>query len=120
MKKQKSLTIDIGGQSVDVGIPAELLADLGGMVYFGALARHAMYDDNDEAMIYSGATMVEFARRVLRKVDGLRSTDVESYMAWVTVLDRVSDALDIMDLAPESQSSALSQMTTELKTGGTS
>ena len=39
MKKQKTLKIDLRGQKVEVGIPTHLLADLGGLVYFGVLAQ---------------------------------------------------------------------------------
>ena len=41
MTKQKTAKIDLGGQKVEVGISKDLLADLGGMVYFGALGRTA-------------------------------------------------------------------------------
>ena len=39
MTKQKTAKLDLNGQKVDVGIPSHLLSDLGGMVYYGALAR---------------------------------------------------------------------------------
>ncbi len=47
MKKQKTAKLDLGGQKLDVGIPSHLLSDLGGLVYFGALAQ--IIADKDQA-----------------------------------------------------------------------
>ena len=47
MTKPKTAKLDLGGQKVDVGIPSHLLSDLGGLIYFGALAQ--IISDKDQA-----------------------------------------------------------------------
>ena len=118
MTKHKTAKLDIAGEQVDVGIPKDLLADLGGMVYFGALALTATDKGSDEAALYCGATMVEFIKRCLREVKDKRAAEPESYMAWATVLDWVIASLDIDEIVPESQSDALTALVDRLRQEG--
>ena len=54
MKKQKTAKLDLGGQKLDVGIPSHLLSDLGGLIYYGALARLSKDRSNLEGQLSAG------------------------------------------------------------------
>ncbi len=56
MTKQKTAKIDLNGQKVDVGIPSHLLSDLGGLIYYGALARLSKDKGNIEGQLHAGAS----------------------------------------------------------------
>ena len=89
MKKQKTAKIDLGGQKLDVGIPTDLLADLGGMVYFGALAqvvkdrKQAAFPDiwaaeTPEGADYATAVMAAFGNRFTRKLVAMPESEAQA------------------------------------------
>ena len=101
MKKQKTAKIDLGGQKVDVGIPSDLLADLGGLVYFGALAQVVrdrkqatfprLWEAKDtEVADYATAVMAAFGSRASRKLLAMSDTKPHvkiltgEVLAWIT------------------------------------
>ncbi len=87
MTKQKTAKLDLNGQKVDVGISKDLLADLGGLVYFGALARLSKDKGNLEGQLSAGAAMCSFAQRCIRKVEARQGISDEAYKAWAHVLE---------------------------------
>ena len=100
MTKQKTAKIDLGGQKVDVGISKDLLADLGGMVYFGALAqvakdrKQATFQDiwtaeTPEGADYATAVMAAFGSRFSKKLLAMPESEAQAkiltgeVLAWV-------------------------------------
>ena len=118
MKKQKTAKIDIGGQKVEVGIPTHLLADLGGMVYFGALARRSKDTGNVEGQLYAGAAMCAFAQRCIRKVEDSQDMSNESYAAWAHVLEWTESSLGFESLSPGPESPELAKLAASVRVGG--
>ena len=97
MTKQKTLKIDLGGQKVDVGIDRDLLAALGGMVYFGALAQ--IMKDRSQATFpetwtveaperadYATAVMAAFGSRVSQKIMAMPDSEVNAKILTGEVL----------------------------------
>ena len=118
MKKQKTAKLDLGGQKVDVGIPSHLLSDLGGMVYYGALARLSMDKGNLEGQLYAGAAMCSFAQRCVRKVESRQGISDESYKAWAHVLEWAQSSLDFESLAVDPESPELAKLAARVRVGG--
>ena len=117
MKTQK---LDLGGQKVDVGIPNNLLSDLGGLVYFGALARLSKDKGNVEGHLSAGAAMCSFAQRCIRKVESRQGISDESYKAWAHVLGWVESSLDFESLSVDPESPELAKLAAKVGTGGKS
>ena len=120
MTKQKTAKIDLGGQQVDVGISKDLLADLGGMVYFGALARLSKDKGNLEGQLSAGAAMCSFAQRCVRKVEARQGISDEAYAAWAHVLEWVQSSLDFESLSVDPESPELAKLAAKVGTGGKS
>ena len=120
MTKQKTAKIDLGGQQVDVGIPSDLLADLGGLVYFGVLARLSKDKGNVEGQLSAGAVMCSFAQRYIRKVESRQGISDESYKAWAHVLEWVDHSLDFEGLSPDPESPELVKLVARVRVGGKS
>ena len=120
MTKQKTVKLDLGGQKVDVGISKDLLADLGGMVYFGALARLSKDKGNLEGQLSAGAVMCSFAQRCIRKVEARQGISDESYKAWSHVLEWVESSLDFESLSVDPESPELAKLAARVRVGGTS
>ena len=118
MKKQKTLKIDLGGQKVEVGIDRDLLAALGGMVFYGALARLSKDRSNIEGQLSAGAVMCSFAQRCVRKVESRQGISDESYKAWVHVLEWVESSLDFESLSVDPESPELAKLAARVRTGG--
>ena len=106
MTKQKTAKIDLGGQQVDVGISKDLLTDLGGMVYFGALAqivrdrKQATFPEiwtaeTSEGADYATGVMAAFGSRASKKL--LAMSDSEPHVKILTgeVLAWVADRFGI-------------------------
>ena len=97
MTKQKTAKIDLGGQKVDVGIPSDLLADLGGLVYFGALA-HVVKDrkqatfprlwkaKDTEVADYATSVMAAFGSRFTRKLLAMPESEAQAKILTGEVL----------------------------------
>ena len=103
MKTQK---LDLNGQKLDVGIPTDLLADLGGMVYFGALAKvvrdrkQATFPeiwtaDTPEGADYATAVMAAFGSRASRKLLAMSDTKPHVKILTGEVLGWVANKLGI-------------------------
>ena len=120
MTKQKTAKLDLGGQKVDVGIPSDLLADLGGLVYFGVLARLSKDKGNIEGHLSAGAAMCSFAQRCIRKVEARQGISDESYKAWAHVLEWVVSSLDFESLSVDPESPELAKLAARVRVGGTS
>ena len=120
MTRQKTAKLDLGGQKVDVGISKDLLADLGGMVYFGALARLSKDKGNIEGQLSAGAAMCSFAQRCIRKVESRQGISDESYKAWAHVLEWVVSSLDFESLSVDPESPELAKLAARVGTGGKS
>ena len=120
MKKQRTVKIDLNGQKVDVGIPSHLLSDLGGTIYFGALARLSKDKGNLEGQLSAGAAMCSFAQRCVRKVEARQGISDESYKAWAHVLEWVVSSLDIESLSIDPESPELANLAATVGTGGKS
>ncbi len=118
MKKQRTAKLDLNGQKVDVGIPTDLLADLGGMVYFGVLARLSKDKGNIEGQLSAGAAMCSFAQRYIRKVESRQGISDESYKAWAHVLEWVESSLDIESLSVDPESPELAKLAARVRVGG--
>ena len=118
MTKQKTAKLDLNGQKVDVGIPSQLLADLGGMVYYGALARLSKDTGNLEGQLSAGAAMCSFAQRCIRKVEARQGISDESYKAWAHVLEWVESSLDIESLSVDPESPELANLAATVRVGG--
>ena len=118
MKKQKSPKIDIGGQKLDVGIPSHLLSDLGGLIYYGALARLSKDRSNLEGQLSAGAAMCSFAQRCVRKVEARQGISDESYKAWAHVLEWVESSLDFESLSVDPESPELAKLVARIRVGG--
>ena len=118
MTKQKTVKLDLSGQKVDVGISKDLLADLGGMVYFGALARLSKDKGNLEGQLSAGAAMCSFAQRCVRKVEARQGISDESYKAWAHVLEWVKSSLDIERLSIDPESPELAKLAATVRVGG--
>ena len=118
MTKQKTAKLDLGGQKVDVGIPSDLLADLGGLVYFGALARLSKDKGNIEGHLSAGAAMCSFAQRCIRKVEARQGISDEAYKAWAHVLEWVKSSLDIESLSVDPESPELAKLAARVRVGG--
>ena len=120
MTKQKTAKLDFNGQKVDVGIPSDLLADLGGLVYFGALARLSKDKGNIEGHLSAGAAMCSFAQRCIRKVEARQGISDESYKAWAHVLEWVESSLDFESLSVDPESPELAKLAARVRVGGRS
>ena len=120
MKKQKTAKLDLNGQEVDVGIPSHLLSDLGGMAYFGALARLSKDKGNIEGHLSAGAAMCSFAQRCVRKVESRQGISDESYKAWAHVLESVVSSLDFESLSVDPESPELAKLAAKVQQGGKS
>ena len=107
MKKQKTAKIDLNGQKLDVGIPSHLLSDLGGLIYYGALARLSKDRSNLEGQLSAGAAMCSFTQRCIRKVESRQGISDESYKAWAHVLEWVVSSLDFESLSVDPESPEL-------------
>ena len=118
MTKQKTARLDLNGQQVDVGIPSHLLSDLGGMVYFGALARLSKDKGNIEGPLSAGAVMCSFAQRYIRKVEVRQGISDESYKAWAHVLEWVESSLDFESLSVDPESPELAELAARVRVGG--
>ena len=118
MTKQKTAKIELGGQKVDVGISKDLLADLGGMVYFGALTRLSKDKGNIEGQLSAGAAMCSFAQRCTRKVASRQGISDESYKAWAHVLEWVQSSLDFESLSADPESPELVKLAARVRVGG--
>ena len=118
MKKQKTAKLDLNGQQVDVGIPSDLLADLGGLVYFGALARLSKDKGNLEGQLSAGAVMCSFAQRCVRKVESRQGISDESYKAWAHVLEWVESSRDFESLSIDPESPELAKLAARVRVGG--
>ena len=118
MKKQKTTKLDLNGQKLDVGIPTDLLADLGGLVYFGALARLGKDTGNLEGQLSAGAAMCSFAQRCVRKVESRQGISDESYKAWAHVLEWVESSLDFQSLSVYPESPELAKLAARVRVGG--
>ena len=118
MTKQKTVKLDLGGQKVDVGISKDLLADLGGTIYFGALARLSKDKGNLEGQLSAGAVMCSFAQRCVRKVEARQGISDESYKAWVHVLEWVESSLDFESLSVDPESPELAKLAARVRVGG--
>ena len=118
MKKRKTAKLDLNGQKLDVGIPTDLLADLGGMVYFGALARLSKDKGNLEGHLSAGAAMCSFAQRCVRKVEVRQGISDESYKAWAHVLEWVVSSLDFESLSVDPESPELAKLAARVRVGG--
>ena len=118
MTKQKTAKLDLNGQQVDVGIPSHLLSDLGGLVYFGVLARLSKDKGNVEGHLYAGAAMCSFAQRCVRKVEARQGISDESYKAWAHVLEWVESSLDFESLSPDQESLELAKLAARVRVGG--
>ncbi len=119
MKKQKTAKLDLNGQKVDVGIPSHLLSDLGGLVYFGVLARLSKDKGNIEGQLSAGAVMCSFAQRYIRKVESRQGISDESYKAWAHVLEWVVSSLDFESLSVDPESPELTKLAARVRVGGT-
>ena len=120
MTKQKTAKLDLDGQTLDVGIPKDLLADLGGMVYFGALARLSKDRSNLEGQLSAGAAMCSFAHRCISKVEARQGISDESYKAWAHVLEWVESSLGFESLSVDPDSPELANLAATVGTGGKS
>ena len=120
MTKQKTAKLDLNGQKVDVGIPSHLLSDLGGMVYFGALARRSKDTGNVEGQLYAGAAMCSFAQRCIRKIEARQGISDESYAAWAHVLEWTGSSLGFESLSPDPESPELAKLAASVRIGGRS
>ena len=118
MTKQKTAKLDLGGQKVDVGISKDLLADLGGLIYFGALARLSKDKGNIEGHLSAGAAMCSFAQRCVKKVESRQGISDESYKAWAHVLEWVESSLDIESLSVDPESPELAKLAARVRVGG--
>ena len=119
-KKRNMLTLNLGGHDVQVTESPDLYTDLGAAVFFGVLARKAKDERNDEGSLYVGAAMAEFADRCMKRIKSGDGMEDLQRAAWVHVLQWVLSALDIENLAPESQPSAAAKLLARLRTGGKS
>ena len=97
MTKQKTAKLDLNGQKVDVGIPSHLLSDLGGLVYFGALAQvvkdrsQATFPEtwsvgNPEGADYATAVMAAFGSRFTRKLLAMPESEAQAKILTGEVL----------------------------------
>ena len=120
MTKQKTAKLDLGGQKVDVGIPSHLLSDLGGLIYYGALARLSKDKGNLEGQLSAGAVMCSFAQRCVRKVESRQGISDEAYAAWAHVLEWVVSSLDFESLSVDPESPELANLAAKFGTGGKS
>ena len=120
MTKQKTVKLDLSGQKVDVGIPSDLLVDLGGLIYYGSLARLSKDKGNLEGQLYAGAAMCSFAQRCIRKVESRQGISDESYKAWAHVLEWVVSSLDFESLSVDPESPELAKLAARVGTGGKS
>ena len=106
MKKQKTLKLDINGQKIDVGIPTHLLADLGAMVYFGALAQ--VVKDRSQATFpeawsvespggadYATAVMAAFGSRASRKMLAMPDSEADAKIMTGEVLGWIANKFGI-------------------------
>ena len=118
MKKQKTAKLDLNGQKVDVGIPSHLLSDLGGLIYYGALARLSKDRSNLEGQLSAGAVMCSFAQRCIRKVEARQGISDESYKAWAHVLEWVVSSLDFESLSVDPESPELAKLAARVRVGG--
>ena len=118
MTKQKTAKLDFNGQKVDVGISSDLLADFGGLVYFGALARLGKDTGNLEGQLSAGAVMCSFAQRCIRKVESRQGISDESYKAWAHVLEWVVSSLDFESLSVDPESPELAKLAAKVRVGG--
>ena len=120
MKKQKTAKLDLNGQKVDVGIPSHLLSDLGGLIYYGALARLSKDRSNLEGQLSAGTVMCSFAQRCIRKVEARQGISDESYKAWAHVLEWVESSLGFESLSVDPDSPELANLAATVGTGGKS
>ena len=118
MTKQKTAKLDLGGQKVDVGIPTHMLSDLGGVIYYGVLARLSKDRNNVEGQLSAGAVMCSFAQRCIRKVEARQGISDESYKAWAHVLEWVESALDFESLSVDPESPELAKLAARVRVGG--
>ena len=106
MKKQKTAKLDLNGQKVDVGIPSDLLADLGGMVYFGALAQVVkdrkqatfprLWEAKDtEVADYATSVMAAFGSRFTRKLLAMPESEAQAKILTGEILGWVADRFGI-------------------------
>ena len=106
MTKQKTAKLDFNGQKVDVGISKDLLADLGGMVYFGALAqvvrdrKQATFPgiwtaDTPEGADYATSVMAAFGSRFTRKLLAMPESEAQAKILTGEVLGWVADRFGI-------------------------
>ena len=84
-------------QKAEVGIPTHLLADLGGMVYFGAVAQvvkdkkqatspETWTAEAPEGADYATAVMAAFGRRVSRKISAMPNSEADAKILTGEVL----------------------------------
>ncbi len=118
MTKQKTAKLDLNGQKVDVGIPSNLLSDLGGLIYYGVLARLSKDKGNVEGQLSAGAVMCSFAQRCIRKVESRQGISDESYKAWAHVLEWVVSSLDFESLSVDPESPELAKLAAIGRVGG--
>ena len=86
LKKRETLTIDIDGTSRDVGLPAEVLADLGGTVWFAAVSNMARDKGQSAAADHATKVMLEFTSSLLARMTAI-GTEKPEHMAlsWEAV-----------------------------------
>ena len=106
MTKQKTAKLDLDGQTLDVGIPKDLLADLGRMVYFGAVAQvvrdreQATFPDlwtaeTPEGADYATAVMAAFGSRASRQLLAMSESKPHVKILTGEVLAWVANKLGI-------------------------